>query len=161
MLKIALFITAFGNTIPLVLLTLALCIFFLLRRKRLAMRILATTYLGGEVFVHLLKMLFGRTRPDILLHQVEVFSYSFPSGHAFLTAALGTSLVLILFHERSTLNREVLFGAILFSFAVGISRVIVGVHYLSDVIGGWIFGIIFAWLLVRLFVRAHVRPSAL
>lgn len=81
-----------------------------------------------------MKEVFGRSRPELVPWLDHVDTYSFPSGHA-----AGTMVVLLL---GSLLigDRRVVVAAVLLSIAIGLSRVALGVHWPSDVVGGWIFG---------------------
>lgn len=90
-----------------------------------------------------LKLVFERTRPDIV-HLARTFTSSFPSGHATLSVAIFSTLALIVSrHQRSGVVRVYIcaFTTILIA-AVGISRVYLGVHYPSDVLAGWALGLL-------------------
>jgi undecaprenyl-diphosphatase len=100
---------------------------------------------SGTVFGYVLKRAFGALRPhDLSLPHAEL-STSFPSGHAFLVALLGASLVHAVCPVASPADRTrltwyaVSAGALL-SAAVGLSRVHLGLHWPTDVVAGWIAG---------------------
>jgi undecaprenyl-diphosphatase len=109
--------------------------------RRLALWV-AATMIGGAVIDEVLKSVIGRARP-VFAHPVATApGASFPSGHAF-TATLGAGVVLLtvlpLLPRRGRALAWLL--AVLVPLAVGYSRIALGVHWLSDVAGGWLLGI--------------------
>ena len=113
-----------------------------LRARRLVWP-LALTIIGGRLMVELLKVIVGRPRPGLDAHPVPVFSQSFPSAHAANSMLVMLALALWLSPPRWRLVAVT--AAIITSLAIGASRPILGVHWPSDVIGGWSFGL--AWVL--------------
>lgn len=83
----------------------------------------------------LLKELVGRSRPDLWPLPASVSEYSFPSGHAANTAALAGALLLIL-HTRRAWVIGLLLTAVGF---VGLSQLVLGRHYPSDILAGWLW----------------------
>ncbi|MGI8756283.1 MAG: phosphatase PAP2 family protein [Acidimicrobiales bacterium] len=84
---------------------------------------------------HLVKLLVARPRPAtaVLAHQLD---FSYPSGHATAASALALSLALLVWAGGQRRHRGLLLAALsLYGVAVAASRVVLGVHYLSDVIG--------------------------
>ena len=104
---------------------------------------MALTIIGGRLTVELLKVVIGRPRPGLDAHPVQVFSQSFPSAHAANSMLVLLSLALWLSPPRWRFAAVT--AAILTSLAIGASRPILGVHWPSDVIGGWCFAV--AWVL--------------
>jgi undecaprenyl-diphosphatase len=88
-------------------------------------------------------VVFGRVRPPISVHEAHVTSPAFPSGHAadsagfFLAAAF--ILAIAVAHERRTQLVLIVIGA-LCAGLIGISRLVLAVHWLSDVVAGWALG---------------------
>ena len=123
---------------------LAAAMLLYFRRVRSAVLLLAIT-LSGRVLVELQKIGVHRQRPE-LEHLVEVKSLSFPSAHSANSMILLLSLALIAAPERH--RRWAVGAALAGTFCVGISRPMLGVHWPSDVIGGWSFGA--AWVLAML-----------
>ncbi|KEO84160.1 phosphatase PAP2 family protein [Tumebacillus flagellatus] len=96
---------------------------------------------GAAALNQLLKMIFHRPRPD--LHRlIEITGYSFPSGHSMSAFAMYGVLTFLLWrHVPTRWGRAliVLLG-IAMTLMIGISRIYLGVHYPSDVIGGYLAG---------------------
>jgi undecaprenyl-diphosphatase len=79
-------VTALGSMTVLGLATLLVAMFLAMGRKRAAAALVVVSVGGGMLLSSLLKMLIERTRPDLVPHLVEVFTASFPSGHATMSA---------------------------------------------------------------------------
>lgn len=107
--------------------------------------------MAGRGLSELQKYWFARPRPDLDTHLVLVKTSSFPSGHANSSMIFYTTMALAL-TANTRWSRVAFAGAILMSLMVGISRVMLGVHWPSDVIGGWCFGLL--WVLLT-FPRAE------
>jgi undecaprenyl-diphosphatase len=114
--------------------------------------------IGGWVLNHLLKAWFDRARPDVVPHLHEVMTSSFPSGHAMTSAAVYLTLGALLMRiaEGRLAKHYCIAIAMFVTFLVGSSRVLLGVHYPTDVIGGWLMGLSWAllcWTIERLLER--------
>ena len=137
--------------IPLALVAAAILFF---RRKRRAALLLFMTF-GGRLLVELQKVLMDRDRPGVSPHLVSADTYTFPSSHA--ANSMITFLAIALLLPVQQRNRAIAVGiGLALSLQVGASRVMLGVHWPSDVIGGWAFGILWVTLCMRL---ATDRPE--
>lgn len=118
------------------------------RRFRAAVILLVVT-MSGRVFVEFQKVQLGRVRPSESEHLIDVHSLSFPSAHASNSTMVYLSLALLL---TSTYPRRsiALWIAAWLAILIGASRVVLGVHWPSDVIAGWAFGLFWTLLLLRL-----------
>ena len=157
-------LTALGGTTVLALITLLVLIYLLLRGARRTAAFVAVSILGAWLLSSGLKLGIARPRPDLVPHLVEVYDLSFPSGHAMLSAISYLTLGALLhrIEERPALKLFFPVTALLLTFAIGFSRVYLGVHYPTDVIGGWAAGMAWAslsWLAARRLL-GHRDPAA-
>jgi membrane-associated phospholipid phosphatase len=118
---------------------------------------LLATFAGSAIAVALLKAWFDRPRPELGSAVALPSSASFPSGHATAAvASLGAAAVLVTERLDSPRARAWVWGvAIAAGLAVGLSRIVLNVHYVTDVLAGWCFGL--AWLAACLLVRDAIR----
>ena len=114
--------------------------------------VLTAIVLIGRGLSEAQKLWIARARPDLESHLVVVRTSSFPSGHATSSMIFYTSLALILTAGTSW-HRSAAAGAITLSLLIGLSRVMLGVHWPSDVIGGWSFGLLWVLLTLRIAQR--------
>ena len=151
-------VTAFGGTGPLSFITLAGILYLLLRRRLRTALFLFVAISGGQLLSSLLKLGFDRPRPDLVPHGAQVYTASFPSGHAMMTAVVYLTLAALLARSESRrrIKTYLLLLAACVTLAVGASRVYLGVHWPSDVLGGWMIGSAWAagcWTLAVLLQR--------
>lgn len=138
-------VTELGSSAVRLVVTLGV-VALLLRRHawRLALFLGATTALGAAVDT-LVKTLVGRARPVFPDAFARAGGASFPSGHAMGATVLFGALLFVFLPMLSTVGRRWAFALVAVAiFGVGLSRVVLGVHYPSDVVGGWLLGL--AWL---------------
>ncbi|MEO5973310.1 MAG: phosphatase PAP2 family protein [Sphingomicrobium sp.] len=111
--------------------------------------ILLVASFSGRALVVLQKAQFARLRPQENIHLVEVHYLSFPSGHSANSMIAYVCLALLIAGDSP---RRLWWAgaAVALSVAIGISRVLVGVHWPSDVVGGWSFGMLWTLLVVGL-----------
>ena len=115
--------------------------------------------LAGRSLGELQKYEIARVRPDIEPHLVLVKTSSFPSGHATSAMIFGLTIALAL-SAGTRWERAAVAFAILLALLIGISRVMLGVHWPSDVIGGWAFGVLWVLVSFPLALRLARRPSS-
>lgn len=140
--------TALGGVAVLTTFTFLVAGFLLLTRKRHAAWMVMISVMGGVALSNLLKWGFGRPRPDLVPHATAVYTQSFPSGHAMLSAVVYLTLGALMARTQADVRVKayVLFAAGLLTIVVGISRVYLGVHWPTDVLAGWAVGA--GWALV-------------
>jgi len=97
---------------------------------------------GGWLFSELWKLVIARTRP-MGINLVQEFSYSFPSQHAFTSVILYLSLVYFCYHfsRKFWLSLTAFIFALVIIFLISFSRIYLGVHHFSDIIGGFVIGL--------------------
>jgi membrane-associated phospholipid phosphatase len=141
-------VTRLGDWLILLPLTAAAALALLLTRSWQRALLFLAIVLSGRVLVEVQKMELDRQRPDALGRLVHVTSLSFPSAHAAYSMMTWLSLALLL----ASPNRRAgaVAAAVIVAFAVGLTRLVLHVHWPSDVIGGWAFGAGWTLLLVRL-----------
>jgi undecaprenyl-diphosphatase len=159
-------VTALGSYAILIAVVCAVVIYLLMAGQRAAAFWILAAVVGGVLLSNVLKLFFERPRPDIVPHAARVFTTSFPSGHATLSAITYLTLGALLAGLHGCLRFKVYFLslAILLTIAVGISRIYLGVHHPTDVIAGWCIGAAwaaFCWTIFNwLQNRGRVEPPA-
>jgi membrane-associated phospholipid phosphatase len=148
LLGVARFFTALGE--PTVLIAAgaicAVCLWYA-GRGRLGLALLLIAMIGRGLS-EAQKYWIARARPGLEPHLVMVKTSSFPSGHA--TSSMIFYLTLALALTASTKwRRPAALCAIILALLIGTSRVMLGVHWPSDVIGGWAFGMLWVLLTLR------------
>ena len=119
----------------------ALVLFFLYKKWKLEAALLAGNLVLHGILIKLIKFVYQRSRPSIT-HLVEEGGYSFPSGHSMATViVLGTLIIIVQQRvQNQHIKRLVQALLLLYIFTVMASRVYLGVHYPTDVIGGALMG---------------------
>ncbi len=121
-----------------------LLVILLWARKYRAAKYWLLTYCGGFALVQIFKWLLHRPRPVDLYSGVS--SWAFPSGHTTMSAILFGFLAILVFHELPSRRRWLPFAlAVTISAIIGFSRLYLGAHWLSDVLGGLSLG--WAWVI--------------
>jgi undecaprenyl-diphosphatase len=133
---------------PSVMTVLSIVSFLILWRERWrrAAILLAITFAGAGLIDEVLKLSFRRARPDAYFNYPEPHSFSFPSGHAvFAFCFFGMLASLVTARHESAMVRVFVWGwATVLIALIGLSRIYLGVHYPTDVIGGYIAA--FIWV---------------
>jgi undecaprenyl-diphosphatase len=135
-------ITSLGSTAVLALITFASFIYLLMDKKRGAAFFLLVAIGGGTLLNYGLKLLFRRPRPELVPHLTDFYSYSFPSGHAIMSAIVYLTLGAVLCRaiQDRTIKIYILGVAVTMTLLIGFSRVYLGVHWPTDVLAGWCVG---------------------
>ncbi len=151
-------VTSLGSIVVLVFVTLAAVGYLFLVRQHASAWLMLAAAFGGLVLTELLKAGFGRPRPDFVAHAVRVFTASFPSGHASLSAITYLTLGALLARAQSSTTIGLYFIALatFLTVLIGVSRIYLGVHYPTDVLAGWCLGV--AWAITCWLVAAWLQP---
>lgn len=158
-------ITSLGGMTLLTLITASVLAYLLLIGDRRTALLIFVAVAGGVVMSTGLKNLFGRPRPDLVAHLVNVETLSFPSGHATLSAVTYLTLGALLARTQPRRALKVYFIALaaMLTMLIGFSRVYLGVHWPSDVVAGWAIGTAWAllWRIIdtALLDQARFKPQ--
>ena len=140
-------ISLLGSPVTLTILALAVALLLAARRELIVLAGWLAAFAGGGLLDVVLKLVIRRPRPPGAAAFLQHFSWSFPSGHAMASligyGVLAYVLTLLWIHRRSA-QIAVVLGAALLIVAIGFSRLYLGVHYFSDVVGGYAAGVL--WL---------------
>ena len=147
--RVFVFFTNIGSPVAMAVISLVgVVTAFVRRHRRLALAWVSAVG-GGAILDAILKVTIHRDRPQYAAAFLHGTTYSFPSGHA-MGSVIGYGFLayaIILTTRWAGWHRRVVFaGAALLTLLIGLSRVYIGVHYPSDVVGGWAAGV--AWLAV-------------
>jgi len=149
--KIMIFITNIASPINLLILSLILFGVLIYKKKWYYSFLLLFSMIGGLLLKVLIKLIVHRARPENAL--IEVSGYSFPSGHATM-AIIFFSLLLYSFKDdikNKSLRYIFIMSNILLFLIVGLSRIYLNVHWLSDVLAGFGLGLFWFTLLILVF----------
>jgi membrane-associated phospholipid phosphatase len=151
-----LLITHFGFEI-LWLISILLSMYFACKRLWLYLLMLLVTIAGSEILNQSLKLFFSRPRPTFHDPIITALHYSFPSGHAMTSlVAYGSFAYFLLIRTKSKARKLlIIVSAVLLIALIGLSRIYLGVHYLSDVIAGYAAGGF--WLAICITAIHHIR----
>jgi len=156
------FITDLGARLVLTCVTVVAVVALLIRRQgRLAVYLIVTG-LGSLAIGPVLKLLVGRLRPVVEVPLTEFSGNSFPSGHALgATVTYGSLLLVFLPAIAPRWRKPAIALVALLVTAIGLTRILLGAHFVSDVVAGWLLGV--AWLVItayafRLWRRERGRP---
>jgi undecaprenyl-diphosphatase len=151
-------VTSLGGVVVLAMVVLTVAIFLLLIRRYHMMWLLLICTIGAAVINSTIKDLVERPRPQVVPQLMKETTESFPSGHSAMSAAVYLTLGGLLAQtvSRRRLKIYFLFVAMILSGMIGLSRVMLGVHYPTDVLAGWTTGLVWAllcWLVARYLQR--------
>lgn len=141
-------ITALGGPAVLSFMIIIVTIYLLLQQKYKSAFLVLIVTVGGLLISLLLKDYFLRDRPDIVPALMVETSPSFPSGHSMLSAIVYLTLgsLLTRLETNPRIRTYIISIAILTAVSIGITRIMLGVHYPTDVLVGWIVGFFWATL---------------
>src|SRR5690606_10117263 len=141
-------VTHLGSVYAAVAISCVLLGVFYTRRSRQHALALALVMGAGQTLIWGLKLVFARPRPEDSL--VEAVGAAFPSGHAFTASALYPFLIYLVWGWTESTPWRVITSALLGTLAllIGVSRIVLQVHWFSDVLGGFVLGL--GWLVVCL-----------
>lgn len=150
-------LSGLGSTVAMTLLTAATTGYLLLSGNRRMAALVATAVASGAILVSLFKTAYGRERPALAYADFIASGLSYPSGHASMSAIVFMTLggLVASTRTRAAERLYILGAAMLMTALVGLSRVALGVHWATDVLGGWAFGL--AWALAWIWMALRLR----
>jgi len=140
-------VTATGGALVVLVLLGATAATLLIARLRGQALFLVSATAACMIVDAVMKLVFQRARPEVIPHYF-IGGYSFPSGHTMNTMGFAVALTIVFWHSRWRWFTAV--TSLAWAVSVGVSRVYVGVHFPSDVLGGWTLAtavVSIAWLL--------------
>lgn len=155
LIKVFSWITLFGKAQIIASSVIIFSFILWLWKKRIYLLPFWITIVGSALFNFLGKLAFHRPRPDVAFYIEDTFS--FPSGHATVAVAFYGFLAYILFRQIKNWKYKInaLFFSIILILAIGLSRLYLGVHFLSDVWGGYLLGTL--WLLIGITISEWLQ----
>lgn len=155
MLEIVRDVTAMGGVFLRNLFAIAAVVALLFLKLRREAMLFAMTVATGWVANTALKGMVGRERPQIVPHLMEAGGESFPSGHSFNSAVvyIGLALAFAAISRRHSVRYTLIGAAMVISAMIAWSRVMLGVHFPSDVTAGWLGGAGWAFLAAALLYK--------
>jgi len=163
--QVMIVVTHCGDAVVRIAVSLAVAAFFYRRygRRREALAMLLALGLG-EGFNYVFKLFFQRARPDLWETLIHLDSFSFPSGHAMGSTIVYGSAAFLFAAAFPRFRWAFRLGAAVLVFLIGLSRVYLGVHWPSDVLGGFAAGLVVVFIVAYWYARDKTpfapQPSA-
>lgn len=149
-------VTSFGGFLFLSVLTLFTATYFYHKRNIADATIYAVGMLGGLFLVAALKYFTAVDRPDYVYAVEETFS--FPSGHTALSAIFLIVTGYLYASQKTNSHKKIVLSiTVLVSLLIAVSRLMLGEHWLLDVVGGYLLGLFFASFVILFFTRGPAR----
>ncbi|HEX8514378.1 MAG TPA: phosphatase PAP2 family protein [Allosphingosinicella sp.] len=145
-------LTHLGDVATVLAAALLAAAWLLFRGHRRRAILLLVIVVSERLLVEAMKNVFDRARPDPLGHEVAVHNLAFPSGHS--ANSMAGWLAIALLAASPALRRPAIALALAIALVTGLCRLVLQVHWPTDVVGGWAFGAAWTLLLVRLFGTA-------
>lgn len=154
------YVTKLSNTLFIIIFALVLSLLFYYKWNNKKIALLIPTNLATVAVINqVLKLIVQRERPNGY-RIIEMSGYSFPSGHAMVSMAFYGLLIYIIYHliKNKKVRTSLIIFNIIIIILIGISRIYLGVHYLSDIITGYSISIIYLLILTKLLKKYKFFP---
>jgi membrane-associated phospholipid phosphatase len=157
--RVALAVTGLANTLPVILLAVAIAVLLVLLGHQSYAVLMAIAVSGGAVISSALKAVFDRPRPQLIELSVDyaASSAAYPSGHATMSMVTLSALAFIIHRlgHRTGVSLLAFMIAALLMLLIGLSRLYLGVHYPTDVMAGYAVG--FIWVVLSAIAAEQLR----
>lgn len=147
--------TELGGVIVVWVVAIILVLLFLAKRNYIRALLIAVGIGGVAAMNLLLKSIFERARPDLWDWIVTETHTSFPSGHATASMALALCIVYLLWNTKW--RKATIIAASVYLLLIGFSRLYLGVHFPTDILGGWLLGIGWMALVITFVITVNYR----
>ena len=150
------FLTHIGSSVVVISITLFTLIFFKNKKYGLYM---AINLLSITLIQIITKSLFSRNRP-VDINLIDETGYSFPSGHSLTSMAFYGLIIYFICNSKLNKKSKIIY-TVLFSvliFVTGLSRIYLGVHYFTDVLGGFTLAISYLIIYISLIEKKKILP---
>lgn len=144
-------------TSPLVVIVTAIILIIFIKNKKIKLSLMINL-IGVTIINNLFKVIIARPRPDIN-RLVDETGYSFPSGHAITSMAFYGYLIYLIYKyvDNRKIKIPLMIFLILLIPIIGLSRIYLGVHYTSDVLGGFLLGTVYLILFINISNKYIIR----
>lgn len=144
-------------TSPLVVIVTAIILIIFIKNKKIKLSLMINL-IGVTIINNLFKVIIARTRPDIN-RLVDETGYSFPSGHAITSMVFYGYLIYLIYKyvDNRKIKIPLMIFLILLIPIIGLSRIYLGVHYTSDVLGGFLLGTVYLILFINISNKYIIR----
>lgn len=133
------------------------CLFiFIILKKKYKLFLINVASIASVVVNNIIKIIIKRERPNFLA-LVSESSYSFPSGHSMISILFFGSIIYLVNKYNIKYKKTITILLSIFIILVGLSRLYLGVHFLTDVIGGYLCGCIALIIIIMIFERVEKK----
>lgn len=138
--------------------TIFIIIIFIVVKNKWIGILLAANSINGVIINKILKSIFVRPRPNVL-RLIKQGGYSFPSGHAMASFIFYGMIIYLIYNTKINRKLKIIITILLslVIFFVGLSRVYLGVHYVSDIISGYLFSFIYLIIFIYIIKKIYIR----
>lgn len=133
------------------------CLFiFIILKKKYKLFLINVASIASVVVNNIIKIIIKRERPNFLVLANET-SYSFPSGHSMISILFFGSIIYLVNKYNIKYKKTITILLSIFIILVGLSRLYLGVHFLTDVIGGYLCGFVTLIIIIIIFERVEKK----
>ncbi len=151
------FITFFGSTLFIVLATVGLFLYFIIKKDKVKALLIGSMVIVSTIINNLIKIIVRRERPAVL-HLVVEESFSFPSGHMMASVTLYGLLFYLVLKSNLKKGLKIFLGTILIilPILIGLSRIYLGVHFASDILGALLMSSLLILISTNIIDKYHL-----